>query len=53
MVVLGNVNAKLNFWYTKDSTDIEGSKIEILTSSFGFRQIINEATPEAATGGVL
>ena len=44
MVVLGDFNAKLNSWYRNDSTDIEGSKIDILTSTFGFHQIINEAT---------
>ena len=44
MVVLGDFNAKLNSWYTNDSTDIEGSKIDILTSIFVFHQIINEAT---------
>ena len=44
MVVLGDFNAKLNSWYTNDSTDIEGLKIDILTSSFGFHQIINKST---------
>ena len=44
MVVFGDFNAKSNSWYTNDSTDIEGSKIDILTSTFGFHQIINEAT---------
>ena len=44
MVVLGDFNAKLNSWHRNDSTDIEGSKIDILTSTFGFHQIINEAT---------
>ena len=44
MVVLGDFNAKSNPWYSNDSTDIEGSKIDILTLTFGFHQIINEAT---------
>ena len=44
MVALGDFNAKSNSWYRNDSTDIEGSKIDILTSTFGFHQIINEAT---------
>ena len=44
MVVLGDFNAKSNSWYTNDSTDIEESKSNILTSPFGFHQIINEAT---------
>ena len=45
MVVLGYFNAKSNSWYTNESTDIEGSKTDILTSIFGFHQIIDEATP--------
>ena len=44
MVALGDFNAKSNSWYRNDSTDTEGSKIDILTSTFGFHQIINEAT---------
>ena len=43
MFVLGDFNAKLNSWYTNDSKDIEESKIDILTSSFDFHQIINES----------
>ena len=41
---LRDFNTKSNSWYRNDSTDIEGSKIDILTSTFGFHQIINEAT---------
>ena len=44
MVALGDFNAKSNSWYRNDSTDTEGLKIDILTSTFGFHQIINEAT---------
>ena len=44
MVVLGDFNTKSKSGYSNDSTDIEGSKIDILTSTFGFHQIINEAT---------
>ena len=44
MVFLWDFNAKSNSWCTNDSTDIEGSETDILTSSFGFHQIINEAT---------
>ena len=44
MVALGDFNAKSNSWYRNDSTDTEGSKIDILTSTFGFHQIFNEAT---------
>ena len=41
MVALGEFNAKSNSWQRNDSTDAEGSKIDILTSTFGFHQIIN------------
>ena len=44
MVVLGDFNAKSNSWYANDKTNIEGSKIDILTDSFGFNQIIKEPT---------
>ena len=44
VVVHGDFNAKLNSWYANDNTNIEGSKIDILTAKFGFNQIINEPT---------
>ena len=44
IIALCDFNANSNFWYTNDSTDFEGSKIDILSSRFGFHQIINEAT---------
>ena len=45
MVVLGDCfTAKLNSWYSNDSTNIEGSKIHILTSSFDFHQTIDETS---------
>ena len=44
MIVIGDFSAKSNSWYRNDSTVTEGSKIDILTSTFGFHQIINEAT---------
>ena len=44
MVAFADFNAKSNSWYTNDSTDIAGSNIGILTSTFGFHKIINEAT---------
>ena len=40
MVVLGDFKAKSNSWYVNNNTNIEGSKIDILTASFGFSQII-------------
>lgn len=44
MAVFGDFNVKSNSWYTIDSTNTEGSKIDISMSCFGFHQIINEAT---------
>ena len=44
VVVLGDFNAKLNSWYANDNANKKGSKIEILTASFGFNQITNEPT---------
>ena len=44
MVPVCDFNAQLNSWYRNDSTDTGGSKIDLLTSTFGFHQIINEAT---------
>ena len=44
MVLLRDFNAKLNSWYANDSANIEGSKIDILTASFAFNQIINKQT---------
>ena len=44
MVVLEDFNAKSNLWYANDNTNIEESKLDILTASFGFNQIINEPT---------
>ena len=44
MVVLGDFNANSNSWYANDTTNIEESKIDILTDSFGFNQIIKEPT---------
>ena len=34
MVILGDFNLKLNSWYANDNKNIDGSKIDILTSSF-------------------
>ena len=44
MAVLRDFNAKLNSWYANGNTNIEGTKIDILTASFGFNQIINKPT---------
>ena len=44
MLALGDFNAKSKFWYANDNANIEGLKIGILTASFDFNQMINEAT---------
>ena len=36
MVAVGDFNAKLKSWHTNVISDIEGSKIKILRSSYGF-----------------
>ena len=36
MFTFGDFNAKSKSWHTNDSINFEGSKIEFLTSSFGF-----------------
>ena len=41
MITLGDFDPKSNSWYANGNTNIEGSKIDTLTSSFGFNQIIN------------
>ena len=43
-VVLGDFNAKSNFWYKNDKTTNEGSKIDGIASQFGLHQLINEPT---------
>ena len=45
MVVVGDFNVKSTSWYTYDSTNFKDSKIDFLTSRFGFHQIINKPTP--------
>ena len=44
MVGLGDYNAEQNSWYANGNTNTEGSKIDILTVSFDFNQIINKPT---------
>ena len=44
MITLGDFDPKSNSWYANGNTNIEGTKIDILTASFGFNQIINEPT---------
>ena len=41
-VVLGDFNAKSNLWFKGDKTTYEGSKIDVITSTFGLQQTMNE-----------
>ena len=43
-VVRSDFNAKSNLWFKRDKITYEGSKIDRITSTFGFQQIINEPT---------
>lgn len=50
MVTLtGDFSYWLKIWYAKDITDSEDSKIGFSTSTFGFRNIINEITQVVET----
>ena len=42
IVAIDDFNAKSSNWYTGDTTTFEDSKIEVITSQFGLKQIINE-----------
>ena len=42
--ILGDFNARLNKWWVSDTQTFEGSQIDSLTTSYGFRQIISEPT---------
>ena len=44
MVCSWRFQCKIEHRYANDNRNIEGSKIDILTASFGFNQIINEPT---------
>ena len=44
MVFIGDFNTNSKRWCSQDSTNFEGITIENVTSQFGLRQIIKEAT---------
>ena len=44
IVILGDFNAKSSNWYKHDTTTYEGSKIDVITSQFGLKQLIQEPT---------
>ena len=44
IVVLVDLNARMQGWYQNDITTFEGCKIDIATSQFGLSQIIKEPT---------
>ena len=41
-VLLGDFNAKSNLWFKGHKTTYEGSKSDVIPSTFGLQQIINE-----------
>ena len=43
-IILGDFNARSNKWWVGDTQTSEGSQIDSLTTSYGFRQIISELT---------
>ena len=43
-IVIGDFNAKSDYWFKGDKTTTRGSILEILTSHYGLTQIINEPT---------
>ena len=43
-IILGDFNARLNKWWVGDTETSEGSQIDFLTTSYGFRQLISETT---------
>ena len=43
-VVPGDINAKSNNWCKADITSLEGSEIDIIASSYGLNQLIQEPT---------
>ena len=40
--ILGNFNARSNKWWVGDTQTSEGSRIDSLTTSYSFRQLISE-----------
>ena len=43
-IILGNFNARLNNWWRGDTKTSEVSRIDSLTTSYGFRQLMSEPT---------
>ena len=44
IVIHGDFNAKSSNWHKHDKTRNEGSKVEVIMSQFGLRQLIQEPT---------
>ena len=43
-IILGNFNARSNKWWVGDNQISEGSQIDSLTTSYGFKQLMSEPT---------
>ena len=44
IIILGDFNARSNNWWQDDTQTSEGSRIDYLTTSYGFQQLISEQT---------
>ena len=43
-VILGDFNARLSTWWSNDITNLNGTLIDSLTTTHGFKQLISDAT---------
>ena len=43
-VILGDFNAKSSTWWSNDVTNLNGTLIDSLTTTHGFKQLISDAT---------
>ena len=43
-VILGDFNARSSTWWSNDITNINGTLIDSLTTTHGFKQLISDAT---------
>ena len=43
-IILGDFNDRSNNWWAGDTQTSEGSRIDSLTTSYGFRQLVSEPT---------
>ena len=44
VVVIGDFNVKLDNWYCRDKSSLEGDTVDIITNQYGLHQVITEPT---------